>query len=289
MSSVLTPNEGDVVSAPGSPVGATALLANFALSPVTVPAEALAKARDRIVTTWLTSLAGASDPVTKAVIAAVGPLSGASGRGAPVLGVDLAMTAPWSAFCNAIAASRSTGNADAAIVCGSYAVAASAPDELVVEAVAVGCEVAARLRRVFGAADTRWDVDAVVSRFGTVAAVGRLLGLPGPALIMAFGIAGGQAGGLAILRGTPNDALQRGRAAFDAVEACLVARDGYNASEHIIEGAGGAGAVLFPTASIASITDGLGSAWELATSPDESLQTLYAAVADQPAVGEQPT
>jgi 2-methylcitrate dehydratase PrpD len=286
MSSFPTPNEGDVVSARESPVGATALLAQFASSPLTVPAEVRAKGRERIVSVWLSSLAGASDPVTKAVVAGVGPFSGATGRGAAVLGAALTVTAPWSAFCNVIAATRSTGNADAAIVCGAYAVAASVPDEIVVEAVAVGCEVAVRLRRVIGSVDTPWDVDAVVSRFGTVAAVGRLLGLSEPELIMAFGIAGGQAGELAMLRGTANEALQHGRAAFDAVEACLIARDGYNASDHIIEGPGGAVAVLFPTALAASASDGLGSTWEFATSSDESLKTLYSAVADHPAAGE---
>jgi 2-methylcitrate dehydratase PrpD len=155
--------------------------------------------------------------------------------------------------------------------------------------VAVGCEVAVRLRRVMGSVDTPWDVDAVVSRFGTVAAVGRLLGLSERELVMAFGIAGGQSGGLAMLRGTANDAVQRGRAAFDAVEACLIARDGYNASEHIIEGAGGAGSVLFPAALTAAASDGLGSTWEFATSSDEPLQTLYAAVAHQQAAGDLPT
>jgi 2-methylcitrate dehydratase PrpD len=151
------------------------------------------------------------------------------------------------------------------VVVGALAASGDSSEEDFLAAVAVGIEVACRVQSAFGTRPGLFDVDAVALRLGTVAAVARLLGLDQSAVVLALGIAGGQSSGLALLRGTWAGALVLGRATADAVEACYLARDGYDASLEIIEGTGGAPDVMFPGASTTSITADLGSRWDSST------------------------
>jgi 2-methylcitrate dehydratase PrpD len=175
--------------------------------------------------------------------------------------VEGPQTPAWQAFCETVAAVDSGHEPYAAIVCGAIAAAGGSTDGDLVAAVAIGTEVACRIRTMLDAQPSVWDVVAVAERFGTVTAVARLLHLTSEQITMALGIAGGQSAGLASVNGTWAGALIRGRAAADGVEACYLARDGYDASTQIIEGAGGAFDVLFPDVSTASITAELGSRW----------------------------
>ena len=65
---------------------------------------------------------------------------------------------------------------------------------------------------------------------------GLLLGLTEPQLRAAVGICATQAAGLAAAEGTPAFALQVGKAAFNGVEAALLARAGLTAPGEPLDG-----------------------------------------------------
>ena len=74
-----------------------------------------------------------------------------------------------------------------------------------------------------------------VGTLGAAAAAGRLLGLDRDQLATALGIAASMASGLRENFGTMTKPLHAGRAASNGVAAALLARNGYTASQHILE------------------------------------------------------
>jgi 2-methylcitrate dehydratase PrpD len=72
--------------------------------------------------------------------------------------------------------------------------------------------------------------------FGATAGAGRLLGLDRHALQRAFGIAASQAGGLRLNFGTMTKPFHAGLSCRTGVEAALLARSGFTATEVAIEG-----------------------------------------------------
>jgi len=81
-----------------------------------------------------------------------------------------------------------------------------------------------------------WSPGTVAAAVGAGLTAGLLLGLTGPRLRAAIGICATQAAGLRAAEGTDAFALQAGKAAFNGVEAALLARAGFTAPAEPLDG-----------------------------------------------------
>jgi len=104
-------------------------------------------------------------------------------------------------------------------------------------AVAVAAGMSAAAVTETGLADWGgWSSGTVAAVIGAGVTAGLLLGLTGPQSRAALGICATQAAGLAAAEATPAFALQVGKAAFNGVEAALLARAGVTAPEEPLDG-----------------------------------------------------
>jgi 2-methylcitrate dehydratase PrpD len=131
----------------------------------------------------------------------------------------------------------------------------------VVEAIAVGREVAARLERAL-TLDPPWDAVAVIAGIGAAAAAARAAALDMEAARNAIGLAATQAAGLGITEGTPAAALGSGKAAADAVEAALLARHGFTSASASLEGRRGLTALMASHLDESVLCGELGRRWD---------------------------
>lgn len=81
-----------------------------------------------------------------------------------------------------------------------------------------------------------WSSGTVAAVIGAGVTAGLLLGLTGPQLRATLGICATQAAGLAAAEATQAFALQVGKAAFNGVEAALLARSGFTAPAEPLDG-----------------------------------------------------
>ena len=81
-----------------------------------------------------------------------------------------------------------------------------------------------------------WSSGTVAAVVGAGVTAGLLLGLTGPRLRAAIGICATQAAGLRAAEGTDAFPLQAGKAAFNGVEAALLARAGFTAPAEPLDG-----------------------------------------------------
>jgi 2-methylcitrate dehydratase PrpD len=154
---------------------------------------------------------------------------------------------------SAVSAALPAGPALTAWVTGAAAVAAPAPDDPVaamvvcaaaralgddcLAAVAAGLEAAAVIESgLDGVAGAGWSVPTVAGGIGAGLAAGLMLGLPEDQLRNALGVCATQAAGLRAAAGTDAGPLQAGKAAFNAVEAALLAREGFTAPVEPLDG-----------------------------------------------------
>lgn len=104
-------------------------------------------------------------------------------------------------------------------------------------AVAVAAGMSAAAITETGLADWGgWSSGTVAAVIGAGVTAGLLLGLTGPQLRAALGLCATQAAGLAAAEATPAFALQVGKAAFNGVEAALLARAGVTAPDEPLDG-----------------------------------------------------
>jgi hypothetical protein len=235
--------------------GATAEIAAFVASSAVAPEPVLDAARQL----WSEASGSAvSDQLLEALDGVAGDLLGLAPAETPY-SVDVdAWPAPWRALRLAVEGHPPVAAAGRAIAGPAID---GAPDETVLDAIGHGLEVSTRIGETFAGSPSPWAVGAVAARFGAVATAGRLLKLDQPRLVQAFGLAGGQSGGLSAATGTVNERVQLGRAVFDGVEAVLLAQRGFTASDQIVEGVGGAGDVLFDVVDYETLTAGLSESW----------------------------
>ncbi|HDJ21887.1 MAG TPA: MmgE/PrpD family protein, partial [Candidatus Bathyarchaeota archaeon] len=78
----------------------------------------------------------------------------------------------------------------------------------------------------------------IAGTMGSVAAVGRIMGLDEGEMVNALGLAGTQAAGLEewLTAGDMSKRLHAGKAAMNGVLAALLAREGYTGPETVLEG-----------------------------------------------------
>jgi 2-methylcitrate dehydratase PrpD len=135
------------------------------------------------------------------------------------------------------AASALAGPAAVDVATAVVCAAATATGENCAEAVAVGCAVTDLVAiGLPDAAAQGWSVPVISAAIGATVAAGLMLGLAEPGLRAAIGIAATQAAGLAAADGTDAGLLQAGKAAFNAVEAALLARAGFTSCAQPLEG-----------------------------------------------------
>jgi 2-methylcitrate dehydratase PrpD len=104
-------------------------------------------------------------------------------------------------------------------------------------AVAAGLEAAALVEsRLDGAVGPGWSVPVVSAAIGAGLAAGVMLRLPEGQLKNALGVCATQAAGLRAAAGTDVGPVQAGKAAFNAVEAALLAQAGFTSSAEPLDG-----------------------------------------------------
>jgi 2-methylcitrate dehydratase PrpD len=111
--------------------------------------------------------------------------------------------------------------------------------------------------------DVGWHITGTSGVFGAAAAVGRLLGLSVQEMVWAIGLAATQAAGLREMFGSMAKAFHPGRSAQNGYVAALLAKEGFTAGEHGIEGARGFAAVQAAAYDLSKITARLGVDFDL--------------------------
>ncbi|GAC1613403.1 MAG: hypothetical protein NVS9B1_21950 [Candidatus Dormibacteraceae bacterium] len=184
-----------------------------------------------------------------------------------VFGGGRRLGAAWAAFVNATAS-------ESAVVAAALATAEWQwlRVDAALSAIAIGLEAGHRVEAALATAPDRraWPAGGVAAVIGAAAAAGRLLGLTPDQLAMALGLAATQSAGI-VRQGSDAPSILHGRAAFDGVEAALLARDGYTAPTNGIEGRRGLAALTATGAKLDSITTGLGSEWRLRVGAESSI------------------
>ncbi|WP_257494532.1 MmgE/PrpD family protein [Microbacterium jiangjiandongii] len=139
----------------------------------------------------------------------------------------------------------------------------------VVDAYAVGVEVAARLGRILNPDhyDLGWHPSATIGVFGAAAATARLLGLDAERTQASLSLAAAFSSGIKASFGTSAKPLQVGRAAASGVQATLLARAGATGRENAFEHAQGYARVFErkdpAVMPVADAIEGLGVEWAL--------------------------
>jgi 2-methylcitrate dehydratase PrpD len=108
-----------------------------------------------------------------------------------------------------------------------------------------------------------WHLTGTLGTFAAGAAAGRLLGLAPQQLTYALGIAATQAAGMQQNRGTMCKSFHAGKSASNGLLAALLAQQGFDSSDEIIEGKRGFCRVYSNTAAPELVLDQIGQRWEI--------------------------
>lgn len=111
--------------------------------------------------------------------------------------------------------------------------------------------------------DGGWHLTGTLGTLAAGAAAARLLGLDAQKMTYALGIAATQAAGMQQNRGTMCKSLHAGKAASNGVLAALLAEQGFNSSEEIIEGRRGFTRIYSSEANPDAVLADLGQRWEI--------------------------
>ena len=133
-----------------------------------------------------------------------------------------------------------------------------------VTAYAVGFEAGVRAGQAApGHHDGGWHLTGTLGSIAAGAACARLLGLDARQMVHALGIATTQAAGMQQNRGTMCKSFHAGKAAANGVLAALLAQQGFDSSEEIIEGKRGFCRIYSKVAAPERMLDGLGERFEI--------------------------
>ena len=258
---------------------ATARLAEFVLttSPRDCPDAVLAQTRRAVLDTLGVMLAGATEPVARAV-RTVARHDGSVPL-CTVVGTRLRASASWAALANGAAGHAHDFDDTSFALLGHPSVpllsaalasaeAETADGAAVALAYIVGFEVDAALGLAVNPAHyTRgWHATSTIGTLGCAAAAARLLGLDATQTRHALGIAASLASGLKENFGSMTKPFHAGHAAQRGVRAAQLARVGLTASDSALEGRLGYLAAFSGAGPEAAALDGLGRRWELTAS-----------------------
>jgi 2-methylcitrate dehydratase PrpD len=108
-----------------------------------------------------------------------------------------------------------------------------------------------------------WHITATAGVFGAAAAVGKLLDLSTQEMIWAMGLAATQASGIREMFGSMAKSFHAGHAARNGYLSAVLAKTGFTAGEHAIEGARGFAAVMASQYDLSKVTAGLGEDFQI--------------------------
>lgn len=212
-----------------------------------IPADALAMVKDRFLDTIGVSLAGLVRDSGRIIVGHVRERGGKAEAG--VIGAGFRAPVDAAALANGVLAHAQLYEDDGTDLIGhpsSPLVSAILPIGEwcgasgldLIRAYILGFEVEVRLGRSVNPAmyDFGWHNTGIIGALGATAAVGHLLRLPAGQLQMALGVAVSLASGVRQNFGTMTMALHVGNAARNGVTAALLAREGFNADPHTLEG-----------------------------------------------------
>lgn len=258
---------------------ATARLAEFVVkTPLgDCPDAVLAQTRRAALDTVGVMLAGAAEPVARAV-RAVARADGSVPL-CTVLGTGLRASAAWAALANGAAGHAHDFDDTSFALMGHPSVpllatalacaeAETASGGDVALAYVLGFEIDAALGLAVNPAHyTRgWHATSSIGTLGCAAAAARLLGLDVDQTRHALGIAATLASGLKENFGSMTKPFHAGHAAQNGVRAAQLAREGLTASDEALEGRQGYLAAFSGATLEAATFDGLGRRWELTRS-----------------------
>ncbi|MGH7323757.1 MAG: MmgE/PrpD family protein [Candidatus Rokuibacteriota bacterium] len=258
------------------------------------PREALAQVRRAALDTVGVMLAGAGEPVARAVR----EVARAEG-GTPlctVVGTRLRTSVTWAALANGTAGHAHDFDDTSFALMGHPSVpllaallAAGEAEMADGAAVALGYVIGFEIDAALGSAmnpahyQRGWHATSTIGSLGCAAAVARLLGLDLAQTRHALGLAASLASGLKENFGSMTKPYHAGHAARNGVLAALLAREGLTASESALDGPQGYAAVFGERASAGDALEGLGRRWHLvesgiAVKPYPSCALTHAAI-----------
>ena len=211
------------------------------------PEAALDGARRAILDCLGVMLAGSVEPAAR-ILQRVAQAEGGLPL-ATVVGTGRRTGAVWAALCNGTAAHALDfddtnfalmGHPSAPVLAAALAAGelALADGRAVLHAFLLGFEVETTLAEVINPAhyEHGWHATCTLGTLGAAAAAARLLGLDAAQTRHALAVAASQSSGLKENFGTMTKPFHAGHAARSGVLSALMAREGWTASEHAIEG-----------------------------------------------------
>lgn len=257
------------------PVTATAMLADFVASSRAedCPAPVVAAARRAILDCLGVMLAGSRNPPAR-ILQAVARAEG----GAPlctIVGTGRRTGALWAALCNGTAArafdfhddGKSVDHRSAPLVAAALATAelTLADGRSLIHAFLLGFEVEVTLATVINPAhdDHGWHATDSAGTIAAAAAAARLLGLDAAHIRTAFAAAASQSSGFKDNVGTMTKPFHAGHAARSGVLGAMLAREGWTASDQLLEGPHGFVSLLGAERPRWEALDTLGAPWKI--------------------------
>ncbi len=254
----------------------TAALASWIVSHriETVPEDVRHEARRAIVNYLGCALGGCRDEAVDIAIEALGPFSGP--RTASILGRAEQLDPLHASLMNGISSHvydfddttpKNYMHPTSPVASALFAYASVNPvsGRDFMEAFITGFEAEMRIGNAVYPAhyDVGWHITGTAGVFGAATAIGKLLGLARHQMVWNIGLAATQAAGIREMFGSMAKALHPGRAAQNGYASALLARAGFTAGEHGLEGPRGFAAVQAAKYDLAKITAGLDRDWEL--------------------------
>src|SRR5499427_6203163 len=240
------------------------------------PAEAVEAARRAILDCLGVMLAGSVEPAAR-LVTDVARAEGGSPL-ATVVGTPLRTGAVWAALANGTAAHAldfddtnfaMMGHPSAPVLAAALAAGelTLADGRALVHAFLLGFEVETTMAAVMNPThyEKGFHATGTLGTMGAAAAAGRLLGLDPGQTRAALALAASQASGLKENFGTMTKPFHAGHAARSGVLSALMAREGWTASEHAIEGAQGFLNVLGAGKRALEPLATLGTPWKILT------------------------
>jgi 2-methylcitrate dehydratase PrpD len=239
-----------------------------------IPQDVRHEARRAILNYLGCALGGAPDPAVDITLRALGPYAGKPV--ASILGRAERLDPLNAALVNGISSHvhdyddttpKNYIHPSSPVASALFAYASTAPvaGRDFVHAFILGFEAESRIGNAVYPAhyDAGWHITGTAGTFGAAAAIGRLLGLDTQQMIWALGLAGTQAAGLREMFGSMAKSFHPGRAAQNGYASALLAREGFTAGEHVLEGPRGFSAVQAVKYDLSKITAGLGADFDL--------------------------
>lgn len=245
-----------------------------------LPPAVRAQARRAFLNHVGCTFGGAGEPASTIALAQADRFSGA--RRASVLGHAVRLDALHAAWLNALQSSIQTFDdthlpsvvhptgpvASAALALLEHDDTLASDGAAFLDALAVGIEIACRVGGVLTAPGAGLHLGVfttgIAGSIGAAAACGRLLGLDLQRLTWALGIAAAQTGGLRVSHASMSGGLIPAQAARTGLSAALLAADGFDCSDHGLEGRNGLFEVFAPQARADDAAAGLGEHFEMA-------------------------